>query len=285
MNQLTAQKTVLYVDKNYLPNTDGYERGMFIREGLEKKYALIIRRNLNSQVIDFIRQSFSSTKFDAMITNMPYQESAAYVSRFNEFMNVRNCYKESLNILREVKKTIDMPIIIYTGAGDSPAVNGVFLSVADHVVHKSMSSKQDFKEIDAAMEKLLRKYKDICSQDKGPDIKFKEGYTTTQVQVNCNGGMDLSFLATILYEGKNFPGEIVFEALGNAQEKKRIYNGKKFFDFVTPPVIEEGQHLTICVEGTGEEAQRKARRLYAAFSSRYAFAMDLNRFETEKSQA
>ena len=55
------------------------------------------------------------------------------------------------------------------------------------------------------------------------------------------------------------------------------------FDLLTQPVIREGHELTICVEGTEEKAQRMARRLSAALSSRYAFALDLDQFEKGKS--
>ena len=284
---MKQKKHILYVDKDYLPGAIGYDRDVYIRRELEKKHDLTLHRCLDNKVIDLISQTLSDRKFDAMITNMPYRNvpySFSYLSHLkhiSEMVNVRKAYQHSLDILKNVKKLVDMPIIIYTGAGNSASVRSAFWEVGDQIVHKSTSNKQDFQDINSALKRLLKKYKNFSPSVKEPDIKIKDGYTTTQVQVNLNGGLDLMSVGTIFQECKDFSGKILFKSSGRAHENKKVYNGKMFLDLLMPPNIQEGQNLTICVEGLGAEVQRLVQRLYVVLSSRYWFDVDFKRFETE----
>lgn len=45
-------------------------------------------------------------------------------------------------------------------------------------------------------------------------------------------------------------------------------------------VPQEDSKITILVEGEDDKAKRQALRLYSAFSSRYSFTLDFERFET-----
>ena len=77
-DKITTKKSILYVDKNYSPNSAGYGRDQYIREGLTKKYDLTVYHNLDYAVIDYMEKALSERKFDGVITNMPYDNEAPY---------------------------------------------------------------------------------------------------------------------------------------------------------------------------------------------------------------
>ena len=273
-----AKNRLLYVDKDYSLGDMGYERDIYIRRELAREYDFTLYRHLRKEIIDYIRQARPG--FDAMITNMPYVCGPAYSGYFSKLINVEIAYKRSLNILKEIKKIVDMPIILYTGSGASEA-NCFFSTVADQIVHKSNNSGQDLQGIRRALKRLLEKYQRLPSQINDPVIKEENGYTTTQVRVDLNEGLNLMSMVEIRKEGKNYRKAIILKASGENGEPGRIYNAKNILDLMMPPEIKEGQNLTICVEGIGEKAQRKIRRLYAALTSRYWFTMDNDRYKKD----
>jgi hypothetical protein len=275
MIKRNRKKRLLYVDKTYPPGTIGDTRDIYIREELAKKYDLIFHRHLDGDVIDLIRQSIVDRRFDAMVTHMPCNRPPYPASSGLNIVDVQNSYNDSLHILEEIRKLIDMPIIICSGAGNSSTNCTVFLSVGDDVIEKSTDAVKDFKKIDLALKKFLRKYKRFPLQVTYPPLRTENGYTVTPVRVNLTGWLNFISAGMIFRECKDYPEKILFKV------SRKVKDARKFFDLVMPPAIHEGQKLIICVEGTGEEAQRKALRLYAAFSSRDWFTMDPDRFENE----
>jgi phosphotransferase system HPr-like phosphotransfer protein len=272
MNQKTPPKSILYVGDRYRIDNP-------IREALERKYDLTAYSNLDDKVIDFIRQLLRNKKLDAMITNMPpnaihYDPNPAY-----KVALMGNLYKDSLGVLKEIKRLIDIPIVIYTRADNSPAVYAAFLKVGDYVIHTSEKCNKDFLRISVELERLLQKYENIPSQIEAPVIKTRNGYSIAKVRFNLNNGLNVVSIATICRECRKYEKDIFLKRVGSVDNPQKIYNGKKVMDFIMSPGIGEGENITIRVEGVGDEAKRMARRLYAAFGSRYYFTMDLDRFE------
>jgi hypothetical protein len=150
------KKCVLYIGNEY--------RADSIRESLEKIYDVTLHNNLDNEVIDLILQPFNTRKFDAIITNMPpnsVSSSPALLALRRIF--IESCYQDSLKVLKEIKKLMSIPIIIYTGAGNSPAVEIVFSEVGDWIVHKSEDPGDDSQKIHNALNTLLAKREKIAS--------------------------------------------------------------------------------------------------------------------------
>lgn len=156
MRGTTEKRTILYIG-------DEYGRDSYLREELEKNYNLVTYSNLDSGVIDVIRR-FHNGEIHAMITNMPpnaVRYSPALLAIRTVF--IQDCYHDSLNVLKKIKKITDIPIIIYTGAGNTAAVEIVFLGMGDEIVHKSGDREKDSQEIHDALDRLLEKYEKIAS--------------------------------------------------------------------------------------------------------------------------
>lgn len=275
----TKKKRILFVFRDtQLANTSEY-----ITNSLRKKYGIKTYRNLDSGVIDLIRSNLSSHKFDAIITHVPYNRS--YTSPpglryFREMIETEGAYRGSLDILQQIKMIDDIPIIAYTGAGDSSAVIGIFMEQGgvDRVVQKSIDMKKDLEEIQGALKNLLRKYEELPLDIPKPVLRVESGYIVTEARVNLNDGLGLSSVSAISKECNSYPGNISFRK-SEETEKEEPCDGKKIFDLMIM-APQEGTKITIMIEGEGANAKRHALRLYSAFSSRYSFTLDFERFET-----
>lgn len=271
MNQTTGKKCILYVGNQYWKIN-------YIHKALEKKYSITTYSNLEAEVIDFIRR-FHDRTFAAVITNMPPNAVRHYLPPALKSIFYQNYYQNSLDILKEIKKLMDIPILIYTSADDSPAVDIVFSRVGDDIVRKSGDVKKDFRRINVTLDRLLEKYEKMPLQSAEPVIEIRNGYSVAKVRLNLNNGLNIISFATISQECHKYGKVILFKKAGGAGNSPQIYNPQKILDFFSSWDIREGDAVSICVEGVGEEAERMARRLYAALGSRYWFTMDLNRFE------
>ena len=265
----SKRKRILYVDRGPLPLT----------KPLGKKYDVDPYKNLDYGVVDLIRQL--NRRFDAMITHIPHKSIGRVSFISLESIFLAQAYGESLQILRQIKMIVDIPIIAYTGAGDSPAIYSVFMEDGgiDHILHKSRNLSQDVQEIHTALRELFLKYEQILQLPSPPSLRTDNGYITVDVRININGGAGLSSAAKISQECQRYLKEVWFKKSGS--EDSTSCNAKNVLDFLAMPP-EEGEIITILVKGEDEEAKRLARRLYSAFSCRYSFTIDFDRFERHR---
>lgn len=142
-NTSGRKKYVLYVDCDYATDSSGRKAHTYITKSLRKKYSLDVYENLDEGVIDLVRKGLSSKRFSAIVTHVPYgrlSNPSDNLRYFRETVETQGAYGRSLNILRQIKMIDDIPIIAYTGAGDSPAVIGIFMEQGgiNRIVHKSI---------------------------------------------------------------------------------------------------------------------------------------------------
>lgn len=274
------RKRVLFVYRDYPPDTTRYKATGHIHETLRGKYDLDTYPNLDSGVIELIRSNPSSDKFDAIITHVPYSRSytSSSLRYFREMIETESVYGESLNILRQIKMIDDIPIIAYTGAGNSPAVCGVFMEEGgiDYIVHKTLNFKDDLRNIQSALENLLQKYKQIPLDIPKPILRIENGYTVTKVRVNLNEGVGFLSATAISKECQSYPGNIFFRKSEEAEEKEPC-DGENILELLSM-APQEGAKISILVEGEDANAKRHALRLYSALNCRYYFMMDFERF-------
>jgi phosphotransferase system HPr-like phosphotransfer protein len=268
VKNISSKKQILYVDQDSLP----------LARFLKEKYCLATYRNLDSGVVELIRQSLSFKKFDAIITHLPHRPINNVRYFPIESVLIADTYGKSLEILRRIKMIMDLPIIAYTGAGEAPAIYSVFMEEGgiDHIVHKSMELHRDAQEIHNALENLFQKYEKIAQHTSPPQLYTENGYTAVEVRINLNGGAGLSSATKISQECQRYPEEVWFRKSNS--EDNNSYNGKELLDLLAM-CPKEGQMITIQVKGEGEKAERLLRRLYSAFSSRYSFTIDFDRFK------
>lgn len=123
----------------------------------------------------------------------------------------------------------------------------------------------------------MRKYEELPLDIPKPVLRIENCHTVTEVRVNLNDGMGLSSVTAISKDCNSYPGNI-FLRKSEETEKEERCDGKKIFDLmIIAP--QEGTKITILVEGEDANAKRQALRLYSAFSSRYSFTLDFERFE------
>jgi phosphotransferase system HPr-like phosphotransfer protein len=279
------RKRILYADRDYFSESRGYSTCVYITDFLKRKYDVDTHRGLDEELANLIHKTTPANKFNALITNVPHKsiDSVSYFRHSSSFILestlIAKAYRESLEILRQIKMVVDIPIIAYTGAGDSPAIYSIFMEEGgvDHIVHKSMDLHKDVQKIQSALENLLRKYEERPREIDKPTITIKGGYTTVEVRINLSGGLGLSSVTKISNECKTYPGSVLLKKSDDFSDIES-YNGKNILDFMRM-APGEGQKIIILVEGKNEEAERIARRLYSAFSSRYSFTIDFDRFK------
>ena len=169
-----------------------------------------------------------------------------------------------------------MPIIAYTGADNTNSLISVFMESGgiDYIIQKCNVS-EDLQKIREALGKLLRKYETISQVIEPPVINIQNGFTTTTATVLLNDGVGISSMSQIFEECNKYEGTVQFRQ-ANA-ENAEFLDGKKIFDLHWFNMT-EGAKIIITVEGEDEQAQKLARRLYSALSSRYAFTMNFDRF-------
>lgn len=280
-NITEKKERILYIDRDYPVDTTGYKAFFYIAGALKKEYELATYKDLDGGVIDLVRLELSKRKFSALITHVPHSRSSpsSYdLPFFRGTIETESAYRESLNIIRQIKMINDIPIIAYTGAGNSSAVYGVFMEEGgvDCIVHKTLNFKDDFREIQDVLENLLRKYKQIPFDIPKPVLRTENGYTVTEVRVNLSEGVGFLSATAISKECHSRPGSIFFRKLEEAEGKEPC-DGENILELMSI-ASREGTKIIILVKGEDGNAKSKALRLYSAFSSRYSFAVDFERF-------
>ncbi len=276
-------KRILFVYRNYSPESPGYKATVHIIEYLKERYDLVTHCNLDEKVVEFINTAGPGKKISALVTHVPYKDSVKSLYPVSHFMYERimltEAYQESLLILRKTKILMDIPIIAYTGAGNFPLLANIFWEVGgvDQIIAKTADPKKDSKEIMNVLEILIQNYEKLPGPLPEPIIKIEGDYTTTEVKVNLNAGVGFTSAAAIVKECDDYHGDVSMKKV-NSAEVTETYNAKGILDFLSSPIL-EGEKVAILVKGLDEKAERLVKRLYAAFSSRYPFHMDFGKFD------
>jgi len=278
-------KKILFVYRDYPSDTSGYKATMHIIESLKEKYEVVIYCDLDEQVINLISSVSPDKQFSAMVTHVPYKSSSGRTLGVSHFMRERielsEAYQDSLLILRQIKILMDIPIIAYTGAGESPIIASVFWEGGgvDHIVSKTTDLQKDSKEIISVLGTLIQHYEKLPLTIPDPVIETEDGFSVVEVRVNLNAGVGLVSAAAIAKECNGYKGKVLLRKLDNTQ-KTETYDAKTTLGFLSAPIL-EGEKINILVEGSDEKAKSLIKRLYFAFSARYPFTMNLKKLEVK----
>jgi phosphotransferase system HPr-like phosphotransfer protein len=279
-------KKILFVYRDYPSDTSGYKDTMHIIESLKEKYEVATYCDLDEKVINLISAVSRDKQFSAMVTHVPYESSSGRTLGVSHFMRERielsEAYQDSLLILRQIKMLMDIPIIAYTGAGESPIIANLFWEGGgiDHIVPKTTDLQKDSKEITSNLKALIQRYEKLPLVIPGPVIKTEGDFSIAEVRVNLNTGVGLVSAAAIAKECRRYKGRVLFRKSNNTR-KAETYDAKIALDFLAAPIL-EGEKITINVEGTDEKAKSLIKHLYSVFSSRYPFTMNLKKLEIKE---
>jgi len=145
----------------------------------------------------------------------------------------------------------------------------------DSVIYKNHYA-EDKRIIFKELSHLLSKY-DLLSQFvEPPEFTVSGSYIKTTAKVLLNGGLGWIGFGKIIEECNQYPGKAWLKRTDS--ENKVLCKGKNCLELVKL-CVNEGDNVTIFVEGEGEEAQKLARYLYSILTSRYIFNVDYKRFE------
>jgi len=279
-------KKILFVYRDYPSDTSGYKTTMHIIESLKEKYEVVTYCDLDEKVINLISSVSRDKQFSAMVTHVPYKSSSGRILGVSHFMRERielsEAYQDSLLILRQIKMLMDIPIIAYTGAGESPIIANVFWEGGgvDHIVPKTTDLQKDSKEIISNLKTLIQHYEKLPLVIPEPVIKTEGDSSVVEVRVNLNTGVGLVSAAAIAKECKSYRGNVLWKKIDNTQETE-LYDAKTTLGFLSALIL-EGEKINIFVEGSDEKAKSLIKRLYFAFSSRYSFTMNLKKLEIKE---
>jgi phosphotransferase system HPr-like phosphotransfer protein len=245
-------KRILFVYRDFSHGTTGNSATECIIESLKKKYDITTYRNLDENVIKLISSASPGKRFNAMVTHVPHKASSgralgAISHHMRETAELIESYQDSLLILRQIKIITDIPIIAYTGAGDSPIIANIFWEGGgvDHIVPKTTDLHKDLKEISDALETFIQKYEKLPSTIPEPTIKIEGNFTTTEVRVNLNGGVGLTAAAAIARECENYQGNVLLKKVNRTKETEAYY--AKSTLALLGAQIHEGEKITVLI--------------------------------------
>lgn len=248
-------KKILFVDRNYDVQR-WQEKFEYIAESLRRKYEVQTYRDLDSGIIDIICQALTEKPFDGLVTHVPYGRDKSY--------------EWSLNILSDVKKVADIPIIAYTGAGPSLGTVVSFLGrgYIDEMIDKSRDCEVDIdiKRICNTVEQLMEEYKREPLDIGPPEIITKGKFITAEVKTR---GFSCGCAAKIVRQCNEYPKATILEKLG-PESKGWKCSGKSIMDVFTIAPF-NGEKISISVEGKGKKAKEHLLRLYTLYGARYIF--------------
>lgn len=284
----TKKKRVLFVYRESFTDIPFLVKSTrYIINSLRKKYSLVTYQNLDSGVIELVRSNIQSHKFDALVTHVPYKSpSARNLGGLSFFLRERielsESYQDSLLILRQIKLLTDIPIIAYTGAGDSPLIADIFWETGgvDRIMPKTIDSQKDSKEIINALDTLIQNYEKLPLSIPEPVIETEGNYTTAKVRVNLNGAVGFMSASVIAKECDRYKGRVLLKKLGN-EDNGEPCDAKMTLDLLAFQIL-EGEEISILVEGLDEKAERLVKRLYYVLSCRYQFTMNLDSSEMKE---
>ena len=242
---------MLFVDRNY--DVERWQAKFeYIAESLRKKYDVQTYRNLDFGVVDMIRQAIAEKPFDVLVTHVPYGREKSYGG--------------SLDILQDVRKVSNIPIIAYTGAGISLETISSFMGsgIVDEIIEKSPDCERDIRDICNQTEQLIREYRHQLSHSDAPQIITKDGFMTSKVK---SKGFTPGRATRIVNHCKEYPKITLLKKTG-LDDKEYTCDGRSVFGvFILNPF--KGEKVTISIEGEDEKARQLLLRLCGLFDSQY----------------
>jgi hypothetical protein len=274
------KKRLLYVDRTY---PEGYPYGSeldhnaktsIFASALEKRFDVTFYRDLNEKVISQVEQ----IKPDAMVTHVPDSpREARDLISWSPLIEILNVYGDSLDIIKKIKTTnFFMPIVAYSGA--PPHAAGCFMSYGiDSFVPKSNDYDEDFRKVNSALDLLFQQYAEekveIEREEKEtPKMERTQKSTLIHPVLKMPSGIGMVCLFQVYRlckeSGRNV--RITSEKTGN-------YPMNDFIQFCLGRIGDiRGTKFEIEIEGTDEQSENLAKKLYSGFISRreYLFSLD-----------
>jgi hypothetical protein len=154
------------VDRTY----DSFPQDQFakvIADVLGASYEVDAGFNLGPWVVERIRQAMATRPYSALVTHTPNDPG-------------KPSYGGTLEVLHEIKKTVDIPVIAYTGA--TGFILCCIWEYVDRLIEKSMDCSRDLQEIASSLKRLLERYKNR-REPSPPTIVCERGSTVVELEI------------------------------------------------------------------------------------------------------
>ncbi len=265
VDSAAVRKRILYVENNWFASKPDYR---IVLDGLREHYEVETDFELSESTLQLVRDALETHAFDAIVTHVPCEKTD----------NVKNySYRGSLNILHKLRELVDIPIIVYTGAG-RPEVLISIESYTCALIKKSENTEKDVQIILSWLEEFWGRLPPVSGKPEAkPELHQENGWTYVDAVLNLNYGMGLRSASEIVRKSMSHEGEtrLILDVAG---ESPQIINSKSVM-MILMHSIANGTPIRISVEGTDTEAGKMALQLYSGITSEFSLHMDFDRFE------
>ncbi len=284
-----AQKRILFVERSKTEEQDTSTAFRYICNSLSRHYHLETCFGLDDNTIEIIRAKAGTEEaFDAVITHVPYAFACKFplpeeeVVCFDRRVQYERAYGRGWKLIKAIKKTNDIPVILYIEEEIQSFIDAWFLEAADCTVLRTHDYKEDCKQLEQSLDYLLKKYQANPYVIEPFKLSKENNQTIVKVQIHLNGGLGFFAGTRIVKECRKYPHAVFISEKNSSDDNKP--NAKSIMALLCLG-LQEGDEAVVSVEGTDQEAECLAKRLYAILTSRYYFTADLGKIEDSKSTA
>jgi hypothetical protein len=184
-------KRILHVDRDL-----SYCGSVLFAQELRALGEVCLMESLSWEVVEAVRRARAEQKpFDAVVSHLP--QAAAHLGDRNTsppsgaFAFKHAVYGPAFGMLGRVKEIADIPVMVYTGAGemDIPAVPWE-LSGADDILHKSRDREKDGRRMVKAIREAWDRYAALSpATESCCETDPSSAWVETLVRLNWGVGM------------------------------------------------------------------------------------------------
>ncbi|MGE0145570.1 MAG: AAA family ATPase [Planctomycetota bacterium] len=247
---------ILWIDRLEPRGLPRIER---ILAALSNEFAIDFRFDLDARAVELLALAMANdpSAYAAVVTHAPPDPA----------------YDVPARRIREIHEIADIPVIAYSGAKPAPQW---ILQAVDRFVPKGQDSDVDAAKIREALKAALAEVRARVSVEP-PLIHHDDRSTRVRLTIRLPDSLGLSVLAGLHFE--------VAQAARPVRLRRVTTEGAE--PTVDPASILDlaamslgfGDILDVTVDGTDATAERLARRIYGALTSRYACSLQWSRFE------
>lgn len=188
-------KRILYVDRDLR-----YSGTVIFAEGLQALGDVSLMESLSWEVVEAVRRAVAEGRpFDAVVSHLPQTGSPMGYPNTScpggALMLKHAVYGAAFSLLGLIKEVADIPVMVYTGAGemDIPAVSWE-LSGADDVVHKSRDPEDDARRVVTAIHEAWAQYAALPAAADSSCVSDAE-FTWVETPIRLNWGVGMAAAA------------------------------------------------------------------------------------------
>ncbi|MFW6152169.1 MAG: HPr family phosphocarrier protein [Verrucomicrobiota bacterium] len=248
-----ANHRVIYIENAANADSDHYRAFLGQLKDLCKVDAAF---DLGPEIVRELLESAPEDRYDGIVTHVPHDYRTT-------------SYRTIFELLTDLSDGLNVPLIAYTGMGDSDVVqlNGY----VDHYVRKSQDPDSDAIKAFNALSGMWDRLDDIKTRTR--EITEENGVTVLRGNIRHNEVLGLLGAGAIGKLCKQYPGDVFvsFEQV-KTDENPWTVNGDSIMGLLV--MISQADHpLRFDISGTGSDARELATRLAKIISKRSELAI------------